>query len=189
MLYLFFLKYGWEVVYHCTWQINESPQPKRKNITENTDLSCKQPRLQMKIQLSFYPVDSLSSVPNMRLKSSYKKSGHRLCPDLDNFFRECAGEMCIFACSIFKHGPDNQHVQMISLSLWVDTRVPFFKKKSANHAVQIYCVLICRPHVSAGVLLLRETIVPHTTGIIHLPCPPHSIPKALTVATLSITLL
>jgi len=116
-------------VYHCTWQINECPQPKRKNITENTDLSCKQPRLQMKIQLSFYPVDSLSSVPNMRLKSSYKKSGHRLCPDLDNFFRECAGEMCIFACSIFKHGPDNQHVQMISLSLWVDTRVPFFKKK------------------------------------------------------------
>jgi len=65
----------------------------------------------------------------------------------------------------------------------------FQKKKSANNAVQIYCVLICRPHVSAGVLLLRETIVPHTTGIIHLPCPPHSIPKALTVATLSITLL
>jgi len=172
----------------CTWLINVCPQSKTKAITENTDLSCKKPRLQMKIQLSFYPVDSLSSVPNMRLKSSYKKSGHRLCPDLDNFFRECAGEMCIFA-SIFKHGPDNQHVQMISLSLWVDTRVPFFKKKSANHAVQIYCVLICRPHVSAGVLLLRETIVPHTTGIIHLPCPPHSIPKALTVATLSITLL
>ena len=91
--------------------------------------------------------------------------------------------------------PFSSTVQTISMFRWSAYHCGwtqgylFSKKKSANHAVQIYCVLICRPHVSAGVLLLRETIVPHTTGIIHLPCPPHSIPKALTVATLSITLL
>ena len=129
----------------CTWLINVCPQSKTKAITENTDLSCKKPRLQMKIQLSFYPVDSLSSVPNMRLKSSYKKSWPRLCSNSGNFFWEYAGEMCIFA-SIFKHGPDNQHVQMISLSLWVDTRVPFFKKKNQQTMLSKYIVFLYAGH-------------------------------------------
>jgi hypothetical protein len=154
LLYLFFSGMAGKL---CTRQINVCPQPKRKNITENTDLSCKQPWLQMKIQLSFYPVDTLSSVPNMRLKSSYKQSEPRLCSNSGNFFWEYAGEMCIFVCSIFQA---QSRQSACSDDQLITVKVPF-KKKSANHVVQIYCVLICRPHVSAGVLLLREIIVPH----------------------------